>query len=62
MDGMKVQHSGGMLHRLIGYELDTVISVLGLAGGLVIMSLYLISSTIHLLALGGALFLLPLCI
>lgn len=56
MDGMKVQHSGGMLHRLIGYELDTVISVLGLAGGLVIMSLYLISSTIHLLALGGALF------
>jgi len=45
-----------MLHYIIRDKLDIIIGVLGLVGGLAIMTLYLISPTIHLLALGGALF------
>lgn len=37
-------------------RLDTVVSILGLVLGLIIMALYLISPTVQLLSLGGALF------
>jgi len=55
MDGMKAQRSG-ISQYIIGLRLDLVIGVLGLVGGLAIMGLYLISPTVHLLTLGGALF------
>jgi len=53
---MKPQRSGISQYNIIGRRLDIIVCILGLVGGLAVMSLYLVSPTIHLLTLGGALF------
>jgi hypothetical protein len=55
MNDTKTQY-GGVLQHIIARRLDVVICLLGLVGGLAIMSLYLKSPTVQLLTLGGALF------